>query len=141
PPPTAHHSTASLPRSPCITSARSSRYKNHTARAYRRGTGAPDMSAAGDRSATLPASLAPLEAILFDIDGTLCDSDPFHFLAFRELLQEVGFNNGVPITEEFYSANISGWHNDALAGALFPELEHAKGMEFMDRKEALDRAG
>jgi hypothetical protein len=33
--------------------------------------------------------LAPLEAILFDIDGTLCDSDPFHFLAFRELLQQV----------------------------------------------------
>uniref|UniRef100_M8BP93 Phosphorylated carbohydrates phosphatase n=1 Tax=Aegilops tauschii TaxID=37682 RepID=M8BP93_AEGTA len=121
------------------------------------------MSAAGDRDLR---ELAPLEAILFDIDGTLCDSDPFHFLAFRELLQEVrafafaslafplspaaglqlpcdrpqvGFNNGVPITEEFYSANISGWHNDALAGALFPELEHAKGMEFMDRKEALFR--
>jgi hypothetical protein len=33
--------------------------------------------------------LAPLEAILFDIDGTLCDSDPFHFLAFRDLLQQV----------------------------------------------------
>lgn len=94
------------------------------------------MSAAGDRDLR---ELAPLEAILFDIDGTLCDSDPFHFRAFRELLQEVGFNNGVPITEEFYSANISGWHNDALAGALFPELDHAKAMEFMDRKEALFR--
>jgi len=33
--------------------------------------------------------LAPLEAILFDIDGTLCDSDPIHFCAFRELLQQV----------------------------------------------------
>jgi beta-phosphoglucomutase-like phosphatase (HAD superfamily) len=31
--------------------------------------------------------LALLEAIL--LDGTLCDSDPFHFLAFRELLQKV----------------------------------------------------
>jgi hypothetical protein len=28
--------------------------------------------------------LTPLEAIL--LDGTLCDLDPFHFLAFRELL-------------------------------------------------------
>jgi FMN phosphatase YigB (HAD superfamily) len=27
-----------------------------------------------------------LEAILFDIDGTLYDLDPFHFLDFRELL-------------------------------------------------------
>ncbi|XP_047093913.1 haloacid dehalogenase-like hydrolase domain-containing protein Sgpp isoform X1 [Lolium rigidum] len=95
------------------------------------------MSAAGD-SRDLQ-KLAPLEAILFDIDGTLCDSDPFHFLAFRDLLQQVGFNGGVPITEEFYSANISGWHNDALAGQLFPELDHDKAMEFMDQKEALFR--
>lgn len=35
------------------------------------------------------AFLAPLEAILFDIDGTLCDSDPLHYYAFREMLQEV----------------------------------------------------
>lgn len=35
------------------------------------------------------SGLAPLEAILFDIDGTLCDSDPFHYYAFREMLQEV----------------------------------------------------
>lgn len=34
--------------------------------------------------------LAPLEAVLFDIDGTLCDSDPLHYYAFREMLQEVG---------------------------------------------------
>jgi beta-phosphoglucomutase-like phosphatase (HAD superfamily) len=35
------------------------------------------------------ARLAPLEAVLFDIDGTLCDSDPIHYAAFREMLQEV----------------------------------------------------
>ena len=35
--------------------------------------------------------LAPLEAVLFDVDGTLCDSDPLHHYAFRELLQEVFF--------------------------------------------------
>jgi len=35
--------------------------------------------------------LAPLEAVLFDIDGTLCDSDPIHYYAFREMLQEVLF--------------------------------------------------
>lgn len=36
-------------------------------------------------------SVAPLEAILFDIDGTLVDSDPIHYYAFREMLQEVLF--------------------------------------------------
>ncbi|KAI7746047.1 hypothetical protein M8C21_017257, partial [Ambrosia artemisiifolia] len=34
------------------------------------------------------SSVAPLEAILFDIDGTLCDSDPLHYYAFRDMLQE-----------------------------------------------------
>nr|CAB3495208.1 unnamed protein product [Digitaria exilis] len=83
--------------------------------------------------------LAPLEAILFDIDGTLSDSDPIHFCAFRELLQEIGFNEGVPITEEFYSANISGAHNDDLARSLFPDMDHEKAMQFMDDKEAMFR--
>ncbi|BAT12142.1 Os10g0568900, partial [Oryza sativa Japonica Group] len=90
-------------------------------------------------SSSALSKLAPLEAILFDIDGTLCDSDPIHFCAFRELLQQVGFNNGVPISEEFYSANISGGHNDDLARALFPDLDHDKAMKFMDDKEALYR--
>lgn len=37
------------------------------------------------------AALAPLQAVLFDVDGTLCDSDPLHYYAFREMLQEVKF--------------------------------------------------
>lgn len=35
------------------------------------------------------AKLASLEAVLFDVDGTLCDSDPLHHYTFREMLQEV----------------------------------------------------
>jgi beta-phosphoglucomutase-like phosphatase (HAD superfamily) len=31
----------------------------------------------------------PVQAVLFDIDGTLCDSDPLHHVAFQELLLEV----------------------------------------------------
>lgn len=44
-----------------------------------------------DRSKSSLTKLAPLEAVLFDIDGTLCDSDPIHYHAFREMLQEVLF--------------------------------------------------
>lgn len=109
------------------------------------------------------------------MDGTLCDSDPFHFRAFQELLQQVrfvhcvsvnasadssscaysvsdtliqsfiwphiqiGFNDGVPITEEFYSATISGVHNENLAGKLFPDMDHDKAVKFLDDKEALFR--
>lgn len=37
--------------------------------------------------------LTPLQAILFDIDGTLCDSDPLHYYVFREMLREVFLYN------------------------------------------------
>ncbi|XP_010933529.1 haloacid dehalogenase-like hydrolase domain-containing protein Sgpp isoform X2 [Elaeis guineensis] len=85
------------------------------------------------------SELSPLEAILFDIDGTLCDSDPIHYHAYRELLLEVGFNGGVPITEDFYAKNISGKHNEVIGSLLFPDWDHEKAMKFMDDKEATFR--
>ncbi|KAG5525067.1 hypothetical protein RHGRI_031675 [Rhododendron griersonianum] len=84
------------------------------------------------------ARLAPLEAVLFDVDGTLCDSDPIHHLAFREMLQEIGFNGGVPISEQFFVENIAGKHNDDIAVRLFPnDLE--RGLKFCVDKEAMFR--
>uniref|UniRef100_A0A7N0V9E0 Haloacid dehalogenase-like hydrolase domain-containing protein Sgpp n=1 Tax=Kalanchoe fedtschenkoi TaxID=63787 RepID=A0A7N0V9E0_KALFE len=85
------------------------------------------------------ASVAPIEAIFFDIDGTLCDSDPLHFLAFRQMLQEIGFNGGVPITEEFFITQISGKHNDNIGPILFPDWDVQKSRQFLDDKEALFR--
>ncbi|XAR54857.1 Sugar-terminal-phosphatase [Bertholletia excelsa] len=82
--------------------------------------------------------LAPLEAVLFDVDGTLCDSDPLHYQSFRELLQEIGFNGGVPITEEFFVKNFAGKHNDDVCKLLFPD-DREKGMKFLDDKEVLFR--
>ncbi|KAK3433885.1 hypothetical protein EUGRSUZ_D01168 [Eucalyptus grandis] len=88
-------------------------------------------------SETSLAALAPLEAILFDIDGTLCDSDPIHYYAFREMLQEVGFNGGIPITEEFFVKKISGMHNEELCHVLFPDWEIQKASKFMEDKEEM----
>lgn len=112
------------------------------------------------------ASIAPLEAILFDIDGTLCDSDPIHFYTFREMLQEVvsyllrvgillwyisvlthlvniinkvGFNGGVPITEDFFIKNLSGMHNEEICHALFPDWEIERSRKFLEDKEAMFR--
>jgi len=84
------------------------------------------------------AAFAPLQAVLFDVDGTLCDSDPLHYFAFREMLQEIGFNGGVPITEEFFAENIAGKHNDDIAAVLFPD-DIQRGLKFMDEKEAMFR--
>lgn len=83
--------------------------------------------------------LAPLEAVLFDIDGTLCDSDPLHYHAFRELLIEVGYNNGVPITEDDFVELISGKHNDDIGRTLFPDWDSDKVAKFLDDKEAMFR--
>ncbi|GJU44935.1 haloacid dehalogenase-like hydrolase domain-containing protein Sgpp [Tanacetum coccineum] len=80
-----------------------------------------------------------LSAILFDIDGTLCDSDPLHYYAFRDMLQEIGFNDGAPIDEEFFINNISGKHNEELCTVLLPDWEFEKAMKFMVDKEALFR--
>ncbi|KAL0446337.1 UNVERIFIED_CONTAM: Haloacid dehalogenase-like hydrolase domain-containing protein Sgpp [Sesamum latifolium] len=76
------------------------------------------------------SQIAPLEAVLFDIDGTLCDTDPLHYTAFREMLMEIGFNGGVPITEEFFIANIAGKHNEDIASVLFPnDHERDRGLK------------
>ncbi|KAM0992168.1 hypothetical protein ACFX13_010628 [Malus domestica] len=84
------------------------------------------------------SGVAPLEAVIFDIDGTLCDSDPIHYYAFREMLQEIGFNGGVPITEEYYIENFAGKHNDDVARILFPD-DFERGLKFTEDKEAMFR--
>ncbi|XP_042397243.1 haloacid dehalogenase-like hydrolase domain-containing protein Sgpp [Zingiber officinale] len=85
------------------------------------------------------ARLAPVEAVLFDVDGTLCDSDPLHYFAFREMLSKIGYNNGIPIDEEFFIKNISGRHNDDIASILFPGWDFEKTAKFVDDKEAMFR--
>lgn len=84
---------------------------------------------------SFPAEEA-LKAVLFDIDGTLCDSDPLHYLSFRDMLQEVGFQGGVPIDEEFFINNISGRENFYIGASLFPDWEHDRRDKFLHDKEA-----
>ncbi|KAG5228762.1 haloacid dehalogenase hydrolase domain-containing protein [Salix suchowensis] len=91
----------------------------------------------GDAEVSL-SRLAPLEAVLFDVDGTLCDSDPLHHYAFREMLLEINFNDGVPITEQFFIKNIAGKHNVDIALSLFPD-DLQRGLKFTEDKEAMFR--
>ncbi|BFI30490.1 phosphoglycolate phosphatase [Marchantia polymorpha subsp. ruderalis] len=90
----------------------------------------------------IPRSIPPLgslKAVLFDVDGTLCDSDPLHYAAFRDMLQEIGYNGGVPITEEFFVKYISGRFNPDIGRFLFPEWEVAAQTKFTEDKEAYFR--
>eukprot|EP00249_Psilotum_nudum_P011492 c23205_g1_i2 orf=244-939(+) len=85
-------------------------------------------------------SVGNLEAVLFDVDGTLCDSDPLHFMAFREMLQEIGFQEGVPINEDFFMEYISGKHNSDIGISLFPDWDQSMRDKFLDDKEARFRS-
>ncbi|XP_047175088.1 haloacid dehalogenase-like hydrolase domain-containing protein Sgpp isoform X4 [Vigna umbellata] len=80
--------------------------------------------------------LASLEAVLFDVDGTLCDSDPLHYEALREMLLKIGFNGGVPITEEFFVEKFSGKNNVDTALVAFPD-DLEQGLKFVQEKEAM----
>ncbi|CAI0418324.1 unnamed protein product [Linum tenue] len=84
------------------------------------------------------AKLAPIQAVLFDVDGTLCDTDPIHHRAFVDLLQEINYNNGEPISEDFFIKNIAGKHNEEIAELFFPD-DIPRGIKFMVDKETYFR--
>eukprot|EP00439_Symbiodinium_sp_Y106_P080673 s1344_g19.t1 len=80
-----------------------------------------------------------LEALLFDIDGTLADTDPVHFSAFVDILREVGFNDGIAIDEDFFKSRISGRQNKQICGDLFPDWDQQRAEAFAEKKEAMFR--
>ncbi|CAO2184116.1 unnamed protein product, partial [Urochloa humidicola] len=94
----------------------------------------------GNPTVSSLATTVPVEAVLFDIDGTLCDSDPLHHVAFQEMLLEIGYNNGVPIDDEFFIKNIAGRSDVEAAQNLFPDWELEKGLKFLEDKEAKYRS-
>lgn len=70
-------------------------------------------------------------ALLFDLDGTLFDSDPLHHAAFADLLAE----RGRELTIGEYRSSIMGMHNPDLLARMFP----GEDMSVLDRKEAMFR--
>eukprot|EP00164_Ancoracysta_twista_P007131 GFYU01010071.1.p1 GENE.GFYU01010071.1~~GFYU01010071.1.p1 ORF type:complete len:234 (+),score=52.07 GFYU01010071.1:148-849(+) len=86
---------------------------------------------------TRESATNPIKGLLFDLDGTLTDSDAVHILCFQELLK--GFGCDTEITRELYLEKISGRFN----GDIFPEFLPQLSKEDIDRvseeKEAVFR--
>lgn len=76
-----------------------------------------------------------LAAILFDLDGTIVNTDPIHFIAWREML----LNYGIDMDETFYKTRISGRLNPEIIKDILPQLSPLAGAKFADDKEALFR--
>lgn len=82
-----------------------------------------------------------LKALLFDLDGTLADTDPIHLQVWRDLL----LNYGLTVDPAFYRAKFSGRRNQEIIKELLPQLSDEEGeqlsllkeAEFRDRAEAL----
>jgi beta-phosphoglucomutase len=70
--------------------------------------------------------------LLFDMDGTLVDTDHLHHGAFSALLA----GTGRTLTVEEYRANIMGAPNGAIMNYLFPAHSPETHAEMIERKEA-----
>jgi beta-phosphoglucomutase len=71
-------------------------------------------------------------AILFDLDGTLVNTDPLHYQTWQEVLRDYGLE----IDRTFYQTHISGRLNPLIVQDLLPQLSAEAGKQLADDKEA-----
>lgn len=79
----------------------------------------------------------PPAALLFDLDGTLVDTDAAHIRAWNDVLAELGRS----MEPDFYRAHVMGAANDSIKQALFPEMAAEEWPRWVEAKEAAFRAG
>lgn len=73
-----------------------------------------------------------LKAILFDLDGTIVNTDPIHYQIWHEILLEYN----VEINEKIYKSDISGRLNPDIIQDLLPHLSLEERERFAEEKEA-----
>ncbi|NJK40049.1 MAG: HAD family phosphatase [Oscillatoriales cyanobacterium RM2_1_1] len=73
-----------------------------------------------------------LKAILFDLDGTLVNTDPLHFQVWQDMLKEYQ----IDIDQSAYQARVSGRQNPQIIADLLPQLSEAEIAQFAEEKEA-----
>ena len=71
-------------------------------------------------------------ALLFDLDGTLAETDSLHLPTWVDVLRP----HGIEVDEAFYKENISGRSTGEIVRELLPDLSNEEGREIGDEKEA-----
>jgi len=77
-----------------------------------------------------------LAAVLFDLDGTLANTDPLHFQHWKILLRDYGYE----IDRAFYDSKISGGTNEAILADILPHLSPERARALAEYKESQFRA-
>jgi HAD superfamily hydrolase (TIGR01509 family) len=72
------------------------------------------------------------KALLFDLDGTLTETDSLHLPTWVDVLSPYG----VEVDEEFYRESISGRSTSKIVEDLLPDLSTEEGRKLADAKEA-----
>ncbi|MEO0410124.1 MAG: HAD-IA family hydrolase [Cyanobacteria bacterium P01_A01_bin.135] len=72
-----------------------------------------------------------LSAILFDLDGTLANTDTIHFAIWQDILHPYG----IGVDRSLYDATFSGRLNVDIIADILPQLSDAEGKQLSDRKE------
>jgi HAD superfamily hydrolase (TIGR01509 family) len=72
------------------------------------------------------------KVLLFDLDGTLAETDSLHLPTWVEVLQPYG----IRVDEEVYRERISGRGNSKILEDLLPDLSTEESRKLADAKEA-----
>lgn len=80
-------------------------------------------------------TLKPGAALLFDIDGTMVESDPLHLAAFNQVFAPYGHT----FDQARFSRELQGRTNLAIGAQFLPGESMAQQAEVLDQKEALFR--
>jgi beta-phosphoglucomutase-like phosphatase (HAD superfamily) len=69
--------------------------------------------------------------LLFDLDGTLVDTEDTHFEAFKEVFGDLG----IALDRPAYTARIMGHPSAEIAASFLPHMTPVDGMTVMAHKE------
>lgn len=74
-------------------------------------------------------------AVIFDMDGVICDTNPYHALAFKELFKR----HNIQANEEEFKQHMYGKHNSYIFQHFLKKLTKSEIVVMEQEKEALFR--